>query len=182
MPAAIEVFNLPNADFSVSTLYASELDPEISFYNLSQGATILNWDFDNGQTSLETNPVVNFEDVRDYNIQLSVLNDEGCESNIIRTIHIHPEYSIFVPNAFSPNSDGDNDIFQAKGNGITEFEMFIYDRWGGVVFETNSIEYGWDGLDASELMVNTGTYLYYISLYDYNGKLWVYNGELNLFR
>jgi len=182
IPAFVEVISLPIADFGVSTLYASELNPEISFYNLSQGATILNWDFDNGQTSVEPNPVVNFEYVRNYYVQLSVLNNEGCESNIIKTIHIHPEYTIFVPNAFSPNGDGDNDIFQAKGNGITEFEMLIYDRWGGIVFETNSIEYGWDGLDASDLLVNNGTYLYHILLYDYNGKLWVYNGELNLFR
>jgi hypothetical protein len=62
------------------------------------------------------------------------------------------------------------------------FEMQVFDRWGGLVFESSDIEYGWDGLDASANTVGVGTYMYHISLYDYNGKLWIYNGELNLMR
>lgn len=182
IPAMIEVFDLPVADFEANTFFTSELNSEIEFYNTSDGASEYLWDFDNGVISTESDPVFNFEHIRNYHVQLSVLNDVGCESNIIKIIHIYPEYTIFVPNAFSPNGDGDNDVFQTKGNGITEFEMLIYDRWGGIVFETNSIEYGWNGLDARDMEVNNGTYLYHIKVYDYNGKLWVYNGELNLFR
>ena len=101
---------------------------------------------------------------------------------MIKTINIYPEYTLYTPNAFTPNGDGDNDIFLAEGNGVDSFEMQVFDRWGGIVFESSDIEYGWNGLDASANSVGIGTYMYHISLYDYNGKLWVYNGELNLMR
>ena len=60
--------------------------------------------------------------------------------------------------------------------------MKIFDRWGGIVFFSNDINYGWDGLDKNNDFSHRGTYLYHISLQDYNGKTWVYNGELNLFK
>ena len=60
--------------------------------------------------------------------------------------------------------------------------MQVFDRWGGLVFESSDIKYGWDGLDASANAVIAGAYMYHISLYDYNKKLWIYNGELNLMR
>jgi len=111
-----------------------------------------------------------------------VVSAEGCESEMTKIVHILPEYTLYAPNSFSPNGDGNNDIFLAEGNGVTSFEMQVFDRWGGLVFESSDIEYGWDGLDASANTVGVGTYMYHISLYDYNGKLWIYNGELNLMR
>ena len=60
--------------------------------------------------------------------------------------------------------------------------MQVYDRWGGLVFESNSIEQGWDGNNLSGDWANNGLYLYHIATYDINGRLWVYNGELNLMR
>ena len=87
-----------------------------------------------------------------------------------------------MPSAFTPDGDGVNDIFTAKGNAVESFEMQVYDRWGGIVFESNSIYYGWDGKNVSGDWANNGLYLYHIATYDRNGRLWVYNGELNLMR
>jgi len=89
---------------------------------------------------------------------------------------------LYTPNAFTPNGDGDNDVFLAIGKGVDSFEMQVFDRWGGIFFESSDIEYGWNGLDASDNSVGIGRYMYHISLYDYNGKHWVYNGELKLMR
>ena len=69
--------------------------------------------------------------------------------------------SLFVPNAFSPNNDGYNDVFLAHGNNIQTFYMAIYDRWGNKVFESNNINDGWDGKYNGQ-PENTGTYVYYI--------------------
>ena len=101
---------------------------------------------------------------------------------MIKTINITPELTLYVPNGFTPNGDGDNDAFLAEGNGIDSFKMQVFDRWGRIVFESSDIEYGWNGLDYNDNLVVIGKYLYHISLYDYNGKLWVYNGEINLMR
>ena len=60
--------------------------------------------------------------------------------------------------------------------------MTVFDRWGGVIFYSNNIEYGWNGFTDNNTLANNGKYIYQISIYDYKGKHWVYNGELNLFR
>ena len=60
--------------------------------------------------------------------------------------------------------------------------MQVFDRWGGIVFSSVSIELGWDGNNSSGEQLRDGIYLYHIALYDLNERLWVYNGELNLMR
>jgi len=179
---AVEVFNNPIADFSASAFAATELTSEIEFYNSSSGAVVYTWDFDNGIVLTNENPIIDFEEAGNYEVILHVVSAEGCESEMIKNVNIYPEYTLYAPNAFTPNGDGNNDVFLAEGNGVTSFEMQVFDRWGGLVFESSDIEYGWDGLDASATKVGTGTYMYHIALYDYNGKLWIYNGELNLMR
>jgi gliding motility-associated-like protein len=58
---------------------------------------------------------------------------------------VNPHLSVFIPNAFTPNGDGINDTFGVKGEGIKNFTMRIYDRWGEVIFETRSAKQQWDG-------------------------------------
>jgi gliding motility-associated-like protein len=179
---AVEVFNNPIADFNASAFTNTELFSKIEFYNYSTGAILYTWDFDNGSISTEINPIVDFQNIKNHEVVLHVVSAEGCESEIMKNINILPEYTLYAPNAFTPNGDGNNDVFLAKGNGVTSFEMQVFDSWGGIVFESSDIEYGWDGLDVRANKAGIGTYIYHISLYDYNGKLWVYNGELNLMR
>jgi gliding motility-associated-like protein len=54
-------------------------------------------------------------------------------------------YTLYVPNAITPNNDGVNDVFKAVGSHIADFEMVIWDRWGMKVFETTNIYEGWTG-------------------------------------
>jgi gliding motility-associated-like protein len=73
----------------------------------------------------------------------------GCPPN--------PEYQIFMPNVFSPNNDGFNDLFEVFGRNITFVRLRIFDRWGNLVFETQSPEQGWDGRFRGQNMP-TGVY------------------------
>jgi len=80
----------------------------------------------------------------------------------------HPEMSLarrstelFVPNVFSPNDDGENDLFIARGTGIRNFKMVVYDRWGNKVFESEDIMQGWDGTFRGVKM-NSAVFVYYI--------------------
>jgi gliding motility-associated-like protein len=180
--ALVEVHKVPTANFQASTLLASELDPEIDFYNNSEDAITYQWSFGNGDLSFDENPVYTFNNTQDYDVTLIAISASGCSDEITKVVHIHPEYTIFIPNAFTPDGDGINDIFEAKGNGISGFEMQVFDRWGGVVFESSNLELGWDGTNFSGDPTDNGIYMYHVALYDYNGRLWVYNGELNLMR
>ncbi|MDC0249604.1 PKD domain-containing protein [Flavobacteriales bacterium] len=182
MPAIIEIHPLPIADFQANTLIASEIESEIKFFNQSIGASSYIWSFDNENYSFEENPIYYFNNTQNYEVILTAINDFSCSSEIMKVVYIHPEYSFYIPNSFTPNNDGKNDIFLAQGNGIISSDMQVFNRWGGLVFESSNIEFGWNGLDANSNKLEEGLYLYHISLYDYNGKLWVYNGEFKLMR
>ena len=182
IPAIIEIHSLPIAEFQASAFIASELESEIYFYNQSEDATSYLWSFDNGDYSFEENPIYDFSNTQSYNVSLIATNGFGCQSEMIRIVHIQSEFTIFIPDAFTPDGDGINDVFEAKGNGIEDFEMQVFDRWGGIIFESTSIELGWDGADYAGLPTDDGIYLYHIAVYDINDRLWVYNGELNLMR
>ena len=68
------------------------------------------------------------------------------------------------------------------GKGISDYEIFIYNRWGEVIFTSFDKEVGWNGKDRFANLIPNGIYLYHISVIDFNGKVWVYNGEVNLMR
>jgi len=73
------------------------------------------------------------------------VSNYGCWNILWDVLYIAPEYLIYVPNAFTPNSDGTNDVFLPKGEGIVEYTLMIYDRWGQQLFKSDDIYKGWDG-------------------------------------
>jgi len=91
-----------------------------------------------------------------------VTNVEGCSEYDEIIIIEDCLYSLWIPNAFTPNDDELNNVFIAKGESIERFNMEIYNRWGGLVFKSNSIENGWDGRSLSGEYVMAGLYVYRI--------------------
>ena len=77
---------------------------------------------------------------------LIVTNQFGCTDTITLKLTIGPDFSFYVPNAFTPNGDGVNNGFNGKGEGIAEYEMNIFDRWGELIFHSNSLTDNWDGV------------------------------------
>lgn len=80
-------------------------------------------------------------------------------SNEVKTT---PAAVLYIPNAFTPNGDGLNETFGPKGEGITEFNMQIFDRWGTLIFESNDLTIQWDGYIHEE-KAPVGVYVYKIS-------------------
>jgi len=89
--------------------------------------------------------------------------------------------TVFIPDAFSPNGDGQNDVFLVYGKCITALSMQIYDRWGNKVFETTNLTTGWDG-NYNGSMMNTGTYIYQASYTLNSGVTDKVKGNLILMR
>ncbi len=83
---------------------------------------------------------------------------------------------IFIPNSFTPNGDENNDIFQIVGNGISSFELLIFNRWGELVFESNLISLGWDGT-FQNMPAPSGVYVYEVKVLNTAGKSLVENGK-----
>ncbi|MFN8310918.1 MAG: PKD domain-containing protein [Chitinophagales bacterium] len=81
-----------------------------------------------------------------YIVEFTDENSCKKEDTVIVTVERNPcAASLFVPNAFSPNGDGKNDVFRVRGNDIVSIYLAVYDRWGQLMFETKSLNDVWDG-------------------------------------
>src|SRR5207244_1237427 len=121
----------------------------ITFTDSSSAATVVNWFWSFGDpdssTSILPKPTFDYQLPGKYNAWLTVTSDHGCIDSTHHIVTIDPEYIIYVPNAFSPNNNGRNDTFFPKGVGIdiTNYQMWIYDRWGNMIFTTTDWSTGW---------------------------------------
>jgi gliding motility-associated-like protein len=93
-------------------------------------------------------------------------NSIKSQSNYAEVI---PELKMYIPNAFTPNGDGINDQFGVKGEGITEFHLYVYDRWGKVIFETTNPLQQWDGTYKGN-PVQQDTYVYEVTSATYGRR------------
>ena len=123
--------------------------PQIYFTDATNGAVVANWNwsFGDANNSSGTGAATSFNygNAGTYEVSLVVTSNYGCMDSTTKTVIVDDEYMVYVPNAFSPNYDGVNDMFSAKGEGINDFKMYIFDRWGNQVFFTDDIDKGWDG-------------------------------------
>jgi gliding motility-associated-like protein len=92
----------------------------------------------------------------------------GLES-FSNEVEVQRPLTVFLPDAFSPNGDGINDVYAAKGRFISSFQMVIYDRWGGVVFSSDSRDTGWDGT-VNGSPAAPGTYVCLVNAVDQTGR------------
>jgi gliding motility-associated-like protein len=190
------VVSAPDANFFANPDSALVTEPIISFNNQSLNAYTYVWDFGDGTTSLSTNPIHEFDDVpNDYVVTLYAYNEEGCYDSVFLTVTIYEDLIFYVPNSFTPNGDGTNDIFLpiiTSGVDLKGYELSIFNRWGEEVFKTNDITQGWDGFvpDLGTLIginpdnkAQDGTYVWKITLNALqNEGATVYTGHVNLLR
>lgn len=104
-----------------------------------------------------------------YEVTLTVFNSDGCSISITKTIVIGKGASMMLPNAFSPNGDEINDLFRPSLLGVKEIVMYIYDKWGNLVYEVSSSvetvlppDWGWNGIEPVNSEPVNGEYRYYI--------------------
>jgi len=96
---------------------------------------------------------------------------------------VFSKYSFFIPNIFTPNGDGINDDFQGYGQNIDEYQMYIFDRWGGLLYQTKDYDKPWDGKDFScNNVCSEGIYVYKFITKDVDGETHKYYGQITLLR
>jgi len=119
-----------------------------------------------------------------YPVALVVISDKGCSDTLVRPLVVGEDYGIYVPNAFTPNADGLNDIFQPKGFGIVKYEISIFDRWGEKVYQTKVFNEGWDGTyqGRGNKIIEEGSYTWLINLTNVFGKSYELKGHVILMK
>jgi len=181
----ITVYPNPVADFTPVPSFGSIEYPFITFVDNSVNAYSWFWNFgdpsSNSNFSTSQNPTHKFSYEGNFLIVLTVESAYGCVDSTSDIIRILPSYSIYIPNAFTPNSDGINDGFKAYGTNIAEYKMYIFDRWGKMMFEADNINTSWDGRsDKTNEPLMQDVYVYKIIAKDIFGKEHKYIGHVTL--
>ena len=143
------VFPYPVPDFTFSPNPTDVFNTEISFTNMTIGGNNYAWNFAGLGTDNATNPSFTFPSTSggEYEVCLFASNNQGCADSICHTVVIDDVFLLYVPNSFSPNGDGVNDIFLpiVQGFDPETLEILVFNRWGEVIFKSSSALIGWDG-------------------------------------
>jgi gliding motility-associated-like protein len=137
----------PTASFIYTPQVITLFEPTATFTNLSLNDVTWYWDFADGDTSSVQNPTHDYTIEGTYPVKLVVTNAIGCQDSIIVNVEVRDIVTMYLPNSFTPNGDGKNDLFGGYGSGIDEttFELRIFTRWGDMVYQTNDIHEWWNG-------------------------------------
>jgi hypothetical protein len=200
----------PVADFDPDKTTTTIAKPYFTFTNTTNPITGNTYDWDLGidpQTGLPrrstlVNPKeINFAaDTARIPITLIAMSDKGCIDSITKFIRIEPDITVFIPNVFYPSTGGNSNTgaqtgpcmigdipcnrhFFVQANGFETIEIYVYNRWGKLVFQTNKITEGWDGNDQkSGGECQQDAYVYQIFATSYSGKKYQYAGSVTLLR
>lgn len=205
----IEIFESPVASFEVRPTTVFIPDQEITTFNFSSGANQYDWDFGDGNTSIDFEPKISYRVEGEYPITLVAGNNNGtrdidgdgisdgsivCYDTLTRTVQARDGGLTRIPNSFTPNPNGPggnggnggagsfNDVFLPITKGVEEFMMQIFDRWGSLVFESRDKNQGWDGYDRNRNLLPAGVYVYKLELRLSNGDRTTQVGDVTLIR
>ncbi|MBP9188799.1 MAG: gliding motility-associated C-terminal domain-containing protein [Chitinophagales bacterium] len=176
----INVFDLPEAGFSFTPDSVSVFG-FANFIDQSTNASSWYWTFGDGTNSTLQNPTHAYPAAGNYTVCQTVTNADGCTDSICKQIEVFEISILDVPNAFSPNGDGFNDIFLPVNYGLSDFEFRIYNRWGQLVFQSNDSSIGWDGY-FNGVEQEVGTYAYVVSGKGKDNAEYYRQGNLTLVR
>lgn len=166
----IEVMPEPIGSFNYKEK-AEDNQGILHFVNLTTGATDYYWEFGNGSTSTLFEPETLYTTEGEYYIMLVSTTYHGCIDTTYGQYYYLP--GLWIPSAFSPDNNGINDIFKpiTIRTTLDSYLLQIYNRWGGLLFNTTNIDQGWDGTYQGETC-KAGAYIYRIAFSDsYRGIL-----------
>ena len=111
------------------------------------------------------------------------MDEHGCVDSATNCFVVDPLYTLYIPDAFSPNGDGINDVFMPKGTYIKDFEMYIFDRWGQKLFHSTNIFNGWNGtVNGGSSIAQEDTYVYQVIVNTWDGNQTTVIGRVTVLR
>jgi PKD repeat protein len=190
----INVYPNPTAAFEMDPLHTTIFEPEVNFFNLSSSnSSLWRWNFGDGDTILDYSPTHIYQAPGTYDIELIAYTNYGCADTVTSEILIEDANTLFAPTAFTPGAPlGENGLFSPVGYGINEdiYHLYIYDRWGEIIFETDKydvssdgrVNHGWDGKVKGKNLAQIGTYTWLVTYQDFKGISHEEIGSITLIR
>lgn len=128
------------------------------------------WNFGDGNSSELSDPTHEYQFPGIYEVQVKTEDINGCEMTATKLIEVKKIVGVNMPSAFSPNEDGFNDTYYIGHNNLTTFNIKVFNRWGQMVFESDSPDFEWNGTDLSGVPVNEGVYVFVVQATDFDGQ------------
>lgn len=184
MSDAFCLFPSPTAGFSMSTNNPQSGFP-VNFTNLSEDADYYSWQIgNNGPVSQNTDLEITFNEHGNQVITLVAINEYGCTDTASQVINVENVPLFYLPNAFTPNGDQFNNLFQpviGAGIRVETFRLYVFNRWGDLIYETTDVDEGWDGT-AKNNDCPDGNYIWKIEFKCLESMNHVYTGHVSLIR
>jgi gliding motility-associated-like protein len=182
----IEIPKVDSSSFTENNITGC-LPLTVNFNNTSTNATSYLWLFGDGWIDSTKNPSHIFIDTGSFKVTLIIYNSDSIckmkpDTSIFDSITVH-NCNIYIPNVFTPNGDGKNELFFIDASGYTNYNLTIYNRWGEKVFSSTDPKILWNGkLNNTGSEAPDGTYYYIFSSNDPTGKVYSTHGYLSLIR
>ena len=181
----VHVIPPPTASFTTNadnTIRYDLTQASFTFTNTSVNADTYLWLFGDNETSTDFNPNHTYTDTGHFVVTLIAYNAFCSDTFRFSYIVVYEFDQIYFPTAFSPNNDGQNDVFHELGlEGVTTLNYRVYNRWGQLVFETSDPSQSWDGT-YNGVDAEVGVYVYYAKAQMINGKIVEQKGNITLMR
>lgn len=176
----VVVIPSPVADFSMNPNPALALQ-EISYTDLSTGNQLTNWywNFGDGEAANTQNTTHDYSTGGVYTVVLTVTDVNNCSDTVTRIISV--ALLPVLPTGFTPNGDGENDVFIIRGGPFKSVDFNVYNNWGELIFTSNDGNVGWDGTfkgENSPFGVYTWTFVVEMD----NGQVVKKSGDVTLIR
>lgn len=179
----------PTASFIVDRSFVEINDGQgvVNFTNTSENGDIWHWNFGDvgaaGNHSTEMSPSYNYTHSGIYTVSLVVSTNDGCKDSTSHVITVENPFAFYIPNAFTPNVNGLNEVFKPSGIGVSpnNYEMFIYDSYGELIYYTTELYGEWDG-KAKGKLVPADTYIYHFIIESLDGFQRKYTGTVTVIR
>jgi hypothetical protein len=188
-PDAVEVYGYPELDFTWSPQPVTVLEHDIEFINLTEAAETYLWNFYGSNTSIATNPnhdIVDPIDMGVYPICLIATSEHGCMDTLCQDILVESVLGVFVPNTFTPDGDGINDVFIPVVSGVKpeSYKFWVFNKWGDQIFYSDVIGRAWTGgSHEGEFYVQQDTYMWRIECEAMqDGRIEVFEGHVTILR
>ena len=178
----------PLVQFIPSQTVLSSMYTEVVFDNNTQGATTYDWQFGDGESSIDENPSHAFpQEPGAYNVVLTATSDFGCVGEAFATITVNEELIYYIPNTFTPDNDDFNETFLpifSEGYDPFDYHLMIFNRWGEIIWESYDASVGWDGTyGLGGNPVQDGAYTWRIEFkINMNDERMLIDGHVNLIR
>lgn len=178
----------PNGYISIHPSITTLMEGPVEFSGSSNGSIISwFWEFGDGAVADGQSTAHQYGSLGTYVVTLVITDNNGCIDTVTDTVKVKDIFTLYIPNSFTPNGDGRNDLFLPYGLNIDpdKYEMMIFDRWGQLLFDTKEWGVGWNGTlnnhgTKSDVIMDVYVYKIIAKPND-GGKLKEYYGRVLLF-